>query len=70
MANRRARLLRRLEEGLYSSVSGNTQAFGFSITVTVCFGVASRLQEGGEGFDFLGFHHRWVVPGRCTARAA
>jgi Reverse transcriptase (RNA-dependent DNA polymerase) len=19
-----------------------------------------RLREGGEGFDFLGFHHRWV----------
>jgi RNA-directed DNA polymerase len=18
------------------------------------------LEEGGEGFDFLGFHHRWV----------
>ena len=19
-----------------------------------------QLREGGEGFDFLGFHHRWV----------
>jgi len=19
-----------------------------------------HLEEGGEGFDFLGFHHRWV----------
>jgi RNA-directed DNA polymerase len=24
-----------------------------------------HLQEGGEGFDFLGFHHRWV---RATSR--
>ena len=23
-----------------------------------------HLTEGGEGFDFLGFHHRWVRPGR------
>ena len=27
-----------------------------------------HLREGGEGFDFLGFHHRWVR-GRTSSLA-
>ncbi len=61
MASRRAGLLRRLEEGLYSSVNGNAQAFGFSITVTVCFGVASRLQSRPTLADLLLFALAGVV---------
>jgi len=55
VTSRRAGLLRRLEEGLYSSVNGNAQSFGFSITVTVCFGVASRLQSLPTLTDLLLF---------------
>lgn len=61
MASRRAGLLRRLEAGLYSSVNGNPQAFRFSITVTVCFGVASRLQSRPTLTDPLLFALAGVV---------
>ena len=27
-----------------------------------------HLEEGGEGFDFLGFHHRWVRAHSRNAR--
>ncbi len=43
-----------MAQGLNASVSGNAQAFGFSITVTVSFGVLTRLGQPGL-FDLFGF---------------
>ncbi|MGI8456645.1 MAG: hypothetical protein ACR2LI_00825 [Propionibacteriaceae bacterium] len=52
---------RRIEQGLNSSVHGNAQAFGFSITITVTFGVVSRLQPQPQLIDLFGFAMAAVV---------
>lgn len=44
-----------MAQGLNASVSGNAQAFGFSITVTVSFGVLNRLVGQPGLFDLFGF---------------
>lgn len=41
--------------GLDSSVTGNAQAFGFSITVTVTFGVASTVDSSPSLPELMGF---------------
>lgn len=46
---------RRLAQGLNASVHGNAQAFGFSITVTVSFGVVSVLQPAPGVLDLFLF---------------
>lgn len=46
---------RRLEQGLNASVRGNAQAFGFSITVTVTFGVISQLEVHPHLLDLFLF---------------
>ncbi len=46
---------RRLQEGLHASVRGNAQAFGFSITVTVTFGVVSQLGPPARVIDLFLF---------------
>ncbi|HEX5347148.1 MAG TPA: hypothetical protein VFW64_08625 [Pseudonocardiaceae bacterium] len=48
----RAQLLMR---GLNASVTGNAQAFGFSITVTVTFGVISSAQGNPSRPELIGF---------------
>lgn len=45
----------RLAEGLNASVHGNAQAFGFSITITVSFGVVSLLEPKPGVFDLFLF---------------
>lgn len=44
-----------LLRGLSSSVTGNAQAFGFSITVTVTFGVVDAAEGHPTRLDLLGF---------------
>ena len=46
---------RRLEQGLNASVRGNAQAFGFSITVTVTFGIVSQLEVQPHLIDLFLF---------------
>lgn len=46
---------RRLAQGLNASVHGNAQAFGFSITVTVSFGVVSVLHPAPGVWDLFLF---------------
>jgi peptidoglycan biosynthesis protein MviN/MurJ (putative lipid II flippase) len=46
---------RRIEQGLNTSVHGNAQAFGFSITITVTFGVVSLLQPRPQLVDLFLF---------------
>lgn len=46
---------RRLIRGLNASVSDNAQAFGFSITITVSFGVVSVIHPGPSLPDLVGF---------------
>lgn len=46
---------RRLIRGLNVSVSENAQAFGFSITITVGFGVVSVIHPGPSLPDLFGF---------------
>ena len=46
---------RRLAQGLNASVHGNAQAFGFSITVTVSFGVVSVLHPTPGVLDLFLF---------------
>lgn len=48
-------LRRRLAQGLACSVHGNAQAFGFSITVTVSFGVVSIEQPSPGVLDLFLF---------------
>lgn len=48
-------VVRRLEQGLNSSVSGNAQAFGFSITITVSYGVCDLVQPTPGLVDLLVF---------------
>lgn len=44
-----------LARGLDASVTGNAQAFGFSITVTVTFGVVTTAEGSPSRLDLLGF---------------
>lgn len=46
---------RRLIRGLDASVSGNAQAFGFSITITVSFGVVSAVHPRPSMPQLVGF---------------
>lgn len=46
---------RQLARGLNASVHGNAQAFGFSITVTVSFGVVSLLEPKPGVLDLFLF---------------
>ncbi|GAA3605648.1 hypothetical protein [Microlunatus ginsengisoli] len=46
---------RKLQQGLHASVRGNAQAFGFSITVTVTFGVLSQLEPKPRLIDLFLF---------------
>jgi hypothetical protein len=41
--------------GLNASVTGNAQAFGFSVTVTVTFGVVSSVESSPSMPELLGF---------------
>lgn len=41
--------------GLHASVSGNAQAFGYSITVTVTYGVVSSVHHNPGRFELIGF---------------
>lgn len=44
-----------LVRGLSASVTGNAQAFGFSITITVTFGVVDAAEGTPSRLDLLGF---------------
>lgn len=44
-----------LLRGLSASVTGNAQAFGFSITITVTFGVVETAEGQPTRLDLLGF---------------
>lgn len=44
-----------MARGLNASVTGNAQAFGFSVTVTVTFGVVSGAQGSPSELELLGF---------------
>lgn len=44
-----------LLRGLSSSVTGNAQAFGFSITITVTFGIVDAAEGHPTRLDLLGF---------------
>ncbi len=46
---------RRLIRGLDASVSDNAQAFGFSITITVTFGVIAVIHPGPSLPELVGF---------------
>lgn len=46
---------RRFVRGLNTSVAGNSQAFGFSIAVTVTFGVVSSAQGNPSTAELMGF---------------
>lgn len=46
---------RRLEQGLNAAVSGNAQAFGFSITITVSYGVCDLVQPTPRLADLVVF---------------
>ncbi|MDN5761989.1 MAG: hypothetical protein L0H41_06700 [Microlunatus sp.] len=45
----------RLQQGLHASVRGNAQAFGFSVTVTVTFGIVSQLEPNPRIIDLVLF---------------
>ena len=45
----------RFKQGLATSVSGNAQAFGFSVTITVSFGVVDLLHPSPRLFDLFLF---------------
>ncbi len=44
-----------LLRGLSSSVTGNAQSFGFSITITVTFGIVDAAEGQPSRLDLLGF---------------
>lgn len=44
-----------LLRGLSSSVTGNAQAFGYSITITVTFGIVDAAEGHPTRLDLLGF---------------
>lgn len=47
--------VRLVMQGLNASVTGNAQAFGFSVTVTVTFGVVSTVQSSPALLELVGF---------------
>ena len=55
MGSGRASVGTRLQQGLATSVSGNAQAFGFSITITVSFGVIDVVHPSPRLLDLFLF---------------
>lgn len=55
MTREESRVAKRFLHGLNISVTGNAQAFGYSITITAVYGAVAASQGTPSGFEILGF---------------